>query len=255
MPFRFVRFGRVLLRVLSIPSELWTITAMNEIKPQNRNTEHRIARFIRKHQTAGIQDWAARWISFKVIAQHCADLKTPRKSRAGQQGEKFAYDELILAMGRGEFSVNGRSRVLLLVSHGGRVLSVTANELLEAREAFDPGTFEAGYLENCLTTAELVYQWFHRTSIPAPFNFDSTPLLKIKRGRPLGVIDHESDVKIIDRALELRIKSRSERAAVTAAINEADKSEYDKTGSETDRLRTRMRYRRKLRVLNKLAGS
>lgn len=221
---------------------------------ENRKAEQRIANFIAKHQTAGVQNWAARWISFKAIAQYCAGLRTPRKSQAGEQGKQFAYDELILAISRGEFSANGRSRVLLLVSHAGKMLSISANELLEAREAFEPDIFETGYLENCWSSAELVYQWFHRIGVPAPSKSGSEPL-RIKRGRPLGAIDHRLDVDIIDRALMLQAETKiSERAAVEAAIDQANRSEYDKTGSETDRLRTRMRRRRKLRALNKHAS-
>ena len=239
---------------------------------RSRRAERRIAKFISKNQIAGQQDWAAPWISFKAIAEYCAALRTPRKSVAGEQGKKFAYDELIQAMTRGAFGVNGRSRVLLLVSHGGKVLSVTSDELLEVREAFDPKTF-ARYLNHCWSRAGLIAVWFRRSGIPAPWGPAPRPTLSIPRKRPSGSVNHEGDVTIIDNAIEIIArKGLSQRAAMKAAISEFNlkaarngemaregaagtdchgRVRSDHTGSETDRLRTKMRKRQKLRQINK----
>jgi hypothetical protein len=209
----------------------------------------RAERFIRKNEEAGRQ---APWISFKAIAEHCAALRTPRKPAAGQPGKGFAYDELIKAMARGAFGVNQRSRVLLLISHEGKVLSVTANELLEAREAFDQITFETGYLEHCWAPAGLVAAWFRQTGVPAPWGLDARPTLHVPRKRPYGAIDHERDVEIIDNAIEKKVRQGLRwREAVRGALSDFGRADRDLTGSETDRLRTRMRQRQRLRKINK----
>lgn len=234
-----------------------SIWAQPDMNPGNvlplmlsKRAERRIASFASKNQNAGEQDWAAPWISFKAIAEYCATLRTPRKPTAGQQGKKFAYDGLIQAMSRGAFNVNRRSCVLLLVSHGGKVLSVTPNELLEAREAFDPITFEAGYLNHCWSRAGLVAAWFRQTGIPAPWGPDPRPTLSITRQRPWGAINHEADVAVIDNAIEKQARHRfSLRAAVREAISESNRT--DPTGSETDRLRAKIRRRQKLREINR----
>lgn len=243
--------------------------------------ERRIAKFTSKNQLAGRQDWTAAWISFKAIAEYCAALRTPRKSAAGKRGKEFAYDALIRAMARGAFDVNQRSRVLLLVSHGGKVLSVTSNELLEAREAFDRDTFEAAYLDHCWSRAGLVAAWFRQTAIPAPWGPDARPILHITRKRPLGGIDHDGDVEIIDKAFEkMARQGLSRRTAVKEAITEFNceveaakaavkdtmpgfspkvvkkrnrRARTDDTWSETDRLRGKMRQRQKLREVNRTA--
>src|SRR5262249_35586247 len=137
----------------------------------------------------------------------------------GAAGMKFAYRELVQAVARGEFNAGGRCRVLLLVSHGDKVLSTTADELLEAQEAFDPQTFEAGYLNNCWTYAGLVSQWFQSRRVPPPWHSDKKPILHIPLGRHSGAIDHAKDVALIDLALKIRAEHKlRDRAAARAAI-------------------------------------
>src|SRR5262249_20703038 len=113
---------------------------------ERRRPEHRIASFIAKHQIDSDQDWRARWISFRAVARYCSTLRTPRGTAAGRNGERFAYAELLKAIEAGEFNVRGAARVLLLVDHGKKLLSITPTELLEAREAFEPEIFIAGYM-------------------------------------------------------------------------------------------------------------
>jgi hypothetical protein len=38
---------------------------------RRKTAEHRIAAFLAKHQVDGEQDWDAKWISFRAVAQHC----------------------------------------------------------------------------------------------------------------------------------------------------------------------------------------
>jgi hypothetical protein len=113
-----------------------------------RQPEKRIAAFIAKHQIDGEQDWGAEWISFRAVAEYCAKLRTPRGSAAaGDAGVRFAYAELLKAIKLGEFDVGGQSRVLLLVSYGGKIFSMKASELLKAQETFEPEIFRTGYME------------------------------------------------------------------------------------------------------------
>ena len=92
--------------------------------PTTRRPEHRIAAFIAKHQIGGEQNWDAEWISFRAVAEYCAKLRTPRGAEAGDAGARFAYAKLVNAIDAGEFEVGGQSRVLLLVSHGGKIHSI-----------------------------------------------------------------------------------------------------------------------------------
>jgi hypothetical protein len=244
----------------SFPLEWWTKTygaastehpviegTVEQLTGRARRAERRIAAFIAKHQVEGEQ-WGA-WISFQAIAQHCAKLRTPRKAAAGKAGMKFAYRELVQAVARGEFSIGVRCRVLLLVSHGGKVLSITPGELLEAQEAFDPQTFETGCLNNCWAYAGLVSQWFRSRRVPPPWHSETRPVLHIPRGRHFGAADHAVDVAVIDLALKMKAEHKiRDRAAVRAAISNAHIS--DKSGSVADRLRAKLRKRRKLRRKN-----
>jgi hypothetical protein len=245
---------------------------LSAARMRSMRAERRITNFISRNEIEGRQDWAASWICFKAVAEFCAALRTPRKSDGGERGKKFAYDELIQAMACGAFDVSGRSRVLLLVSRGGKVLSITSNEMFEAREAFDPKTFQAAYLDNCWTRAGLIAAWFRQTGIPTPWGLDPRPTLSITRKRPLGAIDHEADVAIIDRAIEnLAIEKKagkplSRRAAVKKAVSEFRREEFarklgkfigyretDPAESEIDRLRAKMRRRKKLGEINRVA--
>jgi hypothetical protein len=222
-----------------------------------RRAEHRIAALIAKHQADGQQDWRAKWISFQAIAQYCATLRTPRKSAAGQAGERFAYAKLMEAIEAGEFNVSGRTRVLL-VPQGGKILRVNASELLEAREAFEPEIFRMGYMERCWAPANLIVRWFAKHRIPSPWAQEKGTL-RVGRARPVGAIDHARDLEVIGRALEIRhehrISGRKEpsiRNALTTAINK-EGSKKNKAGEETDRLRSKLRKRLKLRKSNRRA--
>jgi hypothetical protein len=220
---------------------------------QSARAERRISTFVAKNQIAQEQDWGARWISFQAIAQYCAKLRTPRKAVAGNAGLKFAYRELAQAVGRGEFNAGGRCRVLMLVSHGGGVFTITPNQLLEAQEAFDSETFETGYLQHCWTYAGLVSQWFRSMRIPPPWNSGKKPIIRVPRGRHFGAADHDKDVALVDLALEMRAAGKSDRTAAKAAISRARIA--DKSGSEVDRLRANLRKRRRLRQKNKAISS
>jgi len=225
-----------------------TIERLKRLTGRSARAERRIAAFIAKHQVEGEQ-WGA-WISFQAIAQHCAKLRTQRKAAAGKAGMKFAYRELVQAVARGEFSTGGRCRVLLLVSHGGKVHSITPHELLEAREAFDPETFETGYLKHCWSYAGLVSQLFRSRRVPPPWDSETRPVLHIPRGRHFGASDHSKDVALIDLALKIRAEEKiSDRAAVKSAIRKA--REGDKSGSVAARLGAKLRRRRRLRQRNK----
>jgi hypothetical protein len=165
-------------------------------------------------------------------------------------------------MSCGEFDFGGRSRVLLLVSHGGQVHWITSNEILEAREAFDPETFETGYLDKCWTYAGLVSQWFSRHGVPSPWSAGKRPLLLIPRGHPREAANHEKDAAVIDLAIKIQAREKiSDRAAVKTAIGRArivDKSKADwrqRTNAVVDRLRTKLRKRRRLRRSNKTKSS
>jgi len=223
---------------------------------ERRRPEHRIASFIAKHQIGGEQDWRAKWISFRAVAQYCETLRTPRLTKAGQTGVRFAYAELMKAVEAGEFNVRGAARVLLLVDQGGKFLSITPTELLEAREAFEPEIFIAGYMEKCWAPAGLIARWFSRRRIPPPLARHSKATLKIGPGRPPGAIDHAIDLEVIGRALELQHQHKisggkvSIRKALTIAINERG-AKGNQGGEETDRLRTKLRKRLNLRKRNK----
>jgi hypothetical protein len=133
----------------------------------------------------------------------------------------------------------------LLVSHGGKVRTITPDELVEAQEAFDPETFETGYLNNCWSYAGLVSRWFRSRRVPPPWHSDEKPILHIPRGRHSGASDHARDVALIDLALKIRAEEKiSDRAAVRTAISKAQiPDEYDFLA---DRLRAKLRKRRKL---------
>ena len=151
-----------------------------------RRAELRIAAFIAKHQTDGEQDWGAEWISFRAVAEYCAKLRTSRSAVAGDAGVRFAYAELVNAIDAGEFDVGGQSRVLLLVSHGGKIFSIKASELLEAQEAFEPEIFRTGYMEQCWAPAGLIARWFSKRRVPSPWAPQAKGRLHIGRGRPVG---------------------------------------------------------------------
>jgi hypothetical protein len=209
----------------------------------------RIAAFIAKNHIDGQQDWSARWISFRAIAEYCANLKTPRGAKSGAKGMRHAYRLICEDIANGEFDVAGRCRVLLLVSHGGKIHRLVPNELLEPREAFDPDTFKAGYLDKCWTCAGLVGQWFSRHGVLPPWA-EKRPLLRIPRGHPSEAANHAKDVVVIDYAMKIQATQKiSDGAAIKAAISRAGIG--DKTGSEAARLRKKLRNRRRLRVKNK----
>ena len=112
-----------------------------------RRAEKRIQAFITKHEASNQEDWSPRWVSFRAVVDYCAKLKLPRKSAVG--GKRYAYRKLVEAIADGAFTVSGKSRVLMLVSHGGRIFTITPTELLEAREAIEPDLFTSGYLDKC----------------------------------------------------------------------------------------------------------
>jgi hypothetical protein len=222
---------------------------------QSARAERRISTFVAKNQIAQEQDWGARWINFHAVAQYCAKLRTSRKAAAGKAGLKFAYAQLVEAVRRGEFDVGGRCRVLLLVSHGGKIFSISATELSEAREAFEPDIFIWGYMDKCWTRAGLIGRWFSRRNIPAPWISQTKSTLRIGRGRPLGASDHARDIEVIGRALQLRHERRmsggkiSIREALRIAINK-EGSRVNRGGEETDRLRGKLRKRLDFRTKN-----
>jgi hypothetical protein len=222
-----------------------------------RRPEHRIAAFIAKHQIGGEQDWDAEWISFRAVAEYCAKLRTPRgAAAAGDAGVRFAYAELVNAIDAGEFEVGGQSRVLLLVSHGGKILSIKPSELLEAQQAFEPEIFRTGYMEQCWAPRELIARWFSKRGIPPPWAQQTKGTLRVGRGRPVGAADQARDLEVIGRALEMRHERKmsgrqiSIRKAIGIAVQEGG-SKVNRDGEETDRLRLKLRKRLKLRNKNR----
>jgi len=222
---------------------------------RSARAERRIAAFIAKNQIDGEQNWEAKWISFQAIAQYCAELRLPRlDSAAGEAGKKFAYNKLVEGVERGYFNVSDRCRVLLLVSHGGKIFTIKPSELLEAREAFDPDIFTSGYLNRCWARAGLVSKWFFRNGIPSPWRSKAKRILRMGRGRSYGGRSTPAqDIEVIDRALEILSKQevKSIRKAIAAAIAELAPEKHNIWDSETDRLRTKMRKRQRLRGKNK----
>ena len=218
-----------------------------------RRAEHRIAAFIAKHQIDAEQDWRrAAWVSLQAVAEYCAMLRTPRRLAAGEAGLKFAYSMLMNAMEAGEFDVGGQSRVLLLVSHGGKIFSIKASELLEAQEAFEPEIFRTGYMEQCWAPAGLIARWFSKHRIPSPWALQAKGRLRVGRGRPVGATDHARDVALIDLVLKIKAEERiSDRAAVSAAISKIKRGVSDTSGSVAAGLRAKLRKRRRLRQRNK----
>jgi hypothetical protein len=218
-----------------------------------KRPEHRIAAFIAKHQVDGEQNWWAKWISFRAVAEYCAKLRTSRSAVAGDAGVRFAYAELVNAIDAGEFDVGGQSRVLLLVSHGGKILSIKPSELLEAQEAFEPEIFRAGYMEQCWAPRELIARWFAKRGIPPPWAQQTKGTLRVGRGRPVGTADHARDVALIDLVLKIKAEERiSDRAAVSAAISKIKRGASDTSGSVAAGLRAKLRKRRRLRQRNKI---
>jgi len=224
--------------------------------PTKKRPEKRIAAFIAKHQTDGEQNWNAKWINFRAVAEYCAKLPTSRSAAACDAGVRFAYAELVNAIEAGEFDVGGQSRVLLLVSQGGKILSIAPSELLEALESFESKIFQVGYIEQCWAPRELIARWFSKRGIPPPWAQQTRGTLRIGRGRPVGAIDHAGDLEVIGRALEIRHEHKmsgrkiSIRKAIGTAVQE-DGSKVNRAGEETDRLRSKLRKRLILRKKTK----
>jgi hypothetical protein len=222
-----------------------------------RRAELRIAAFIAKHQIDGEQDWGAEWISFRAVAEHCAKLRTSRAAAAGKAGVRFAYAELLKAIKLGEFDVGGQSRVLLLVSQGGKIFSIKPSELLEAQEAFEPEIFRTGYMEQCWAPRELIARWFSKRRISPPWVRQAKSTLRAGRGRPPGAINHKHELEVIGRALEIRHEHKKvsgREISILKAMNMAisqDGSKVNRAGEETDRLRSKLRKRLTLRKRNK----
>jgi hypothetical protein len=160
------------------------------------------------------------------------------------------------ALEAGEFNVRGAARVLLLVEHGGKILSIKSTELLEAREAFEPEIFITGYMEKCWARAGLIARWFSERWIPPPWAPQAKSTLRIGPGRLPGAANHAIDLEVMGRALELRHQHKmsgrktSIRKALTIAISEQG-SKKNQGGEETDRLRAKLRKRLNLRKRNR----
>jgi hypothetical protein len=145
---------------------------------------------------------------------------------------------------------------LLLVSHGGKILSIKPSELLEAQEAFEPEIFRTGYMERCWAPRELIARWFSKRGIPPPWAQQTRGTLRVGRGRPVGAINQEEDVALIDLALKIQadrsipgVYKFPDHAAVKAALIRAKTKKL--VDPEAERLRAKLRKRRRLRQRNK----